>query len=364
MVPSCMACRIGFASILVVTASIVSTATAQVAAVPRAVAVRPEDQIVAASAMVLSEAMATPGNAIPQAMLNDCHGVAIIPNVVKGSFIVGARHGRGLLFVREPDGGELQGVWHAPVFITLTGGNIGWQIGVQSSDLVLVFKTARSIQGLLSGKLTLGADAAAAAGPVGREAAVATDGKLQAEIYTYSRSRGLFAGVSVDGSVVQIDQFATGNYYPSAGPGQPVVVPEPAGNLTVAVAQFAGHANLGIDPMASQRPASSGLVQQNAAKESEVLRGQIVQIAPRLYQVLDDRWTTYLALPMAMIRGENPTPEELATTIERFATVAANPQYQTLATRPEFRSVQGLLAHYQQSLSATAGQLQLPPPPR
>lgn len=319
-----------------------------------------EEQIVAASTTVLNEAMATPGNRIPQAMLDDCHGVAIIPNVVKGSFIVGARHGRGLLFVREPNG-----VWHAPVFITLTGGNIGWQIGVQSSDIVLVFKTARSIQGLLSGKLTLGADAAAAAGPVGRETGVATDGKLQAEIYTYSRSRGLFAGVSIDGSVVQIDQFATGAYYPSTGPGQPVVVPESAGNLTMAVAHFAGHA-APVTPAADGVTigANVGLVQQNAARESEVLRVQITQIAPRLYQMLDDQWTNYLALPMSMVRGENPSPEELKQTLDHFAAVAANPQYQTLAARPEFRSVESLLQHYEQSLTATAGELNLPPPPQ
>lgn len=324
-----------------------------------------EEQIVAASTTVLNEAMAAPGNAIPQAMLDDCHGVAIIPNVVKGSFIVGARHGRGLLFVRESNVTETGGVWHAPVFITLTGGNIGWQIGVQSSDIVLVFKTARSIQGLLSGKLTLGADAAAAAGPVGRETAVATDGKLQAEIYTYSRSRGLFAGVSIDGSVIQIDRFATGAYYPSTGPGQPVVVPESAGNLTMAIAHFAGHAPP-VTPAADgvSVGANMGLVQQNVARESEVLRTQITQIAPRLYQLLDDQWTNYLALPISMVRGENPSPEDLKQTIDHFAAVATNPQYQTLAARPEFRSVESLLQHYQQSLTATAGSLNLPPPPQ
>ena len=94
--------------------------------------------------------------------------------------------GRGVLFLRDANG-----AWHAPVFIALTGGNVGWQVGVQSSDIILVFKTAKSVQGIVSGKLTLGADAAAAAGPVGRQAAAATDGRLQAEIYSYSRSRGI-----------------------------------------------------------------------------------------------------------------------------------------------------------------------------
>src|SRR6056297_3844615 len=125
----------------------------------------PEDQIVRSASTVLAEAMSAAGNRIPQSMLRDAHGVAIIPNVVKGSFIVGARHGRGLLMVREPEGS-----WHAPVFVSLTGGNIGWQIGVQATDVVLVFKTQRSVEGILSGKFTIGADASAAAGPIGRKA--------------------------------------------------------------------------------------------------------------------------------------------------------------------------------------------------
>ncbi len=312
-----------------------------------------EEMIVRESTTVLAEAMVTPGNRIPQAMLQDAFGVAIIPNVVKGSFVIGARHGRGLLFVREPTG-----IWHAPVFITLTGGNIGWQIGVQSSDIVLVFKTERSIQGLLSGKLTIGADAAAAAGPVGRETGVATDGKLQAEIYTYSRSRGLFAGLSIDGSVVQVDQFATGAYYPSPFPGGPVTVPASAAQLTQAIAAYAGHAEpaTAVDQNAS-------FVQQHGAKESDVIRSQITQISPQLFRLLDDQWTTYLALPISMLRGENPSPAELQETIAHFDAIAANPEYRSLSSRPEFRSLDGLLRHYQQSLAATAGELRLPPPP-
>ena len=127
---------------------------------------RPEE-VIAQSSQLLQETMAQPLSKVPQAMIENASGVAIIPNVVKGSFIVGARHGKGVLFVREPNG-----TWHAPVFISLTGGNIGWQVGVQSSDIILVFKTPRSIQGILNGKLTLGADVAAAAGPVGREGGI------------------------------------------------------------------------------------------------------------------------------------------------------------------------------------------------
>ncbi len=317
-----------------------------------AVGASAEEMVVQNSAMVLNEAMQTPGSRIPQSMLNDAYGVAIIPNVIKGSFIVGARHGQGLLFVREPNG-----IWHAPVFITLTGGNIGWQVGVQASDIVLVFKTQRSIQGLLTGKLTLGADASAAAGPVGREAAVATDGNLKAEIYTYSRSRGLFAGVSIDGSVVQINQFATGAYYRSAVPGGPIIIPPSASALTMTIATLAGHAK--VDPPQPE----TGTVQQQSAQEADILRSQIVQLSPKFFALLDDQWATYLALPIDMLHQSNPTPAELQTTIDHYRYVVDNPQFAQLANRPEFRSINALLTHYQHALSPTKAPLRLPPPP-
>lgn len=314
-----------------------------------------ETTVIAASA-VLSEAMSTSLNQIPQSMLADAHGVAIIPNVIKGGFIVGARHGRGLLFVREPNG-----IWHAPVFITLTGGNIGWQAGLQSSDIVLVFKTPKSVEGILSGKLTIGADAAAAAGPVGRQGAVATDGRLQAEIYSYSRSRGLFAGVSIDGSVVQIDQLSTGTYYQSPGPGLPVVIPPSAQALTQRIATYSA----GVAPTQAATPSQApALAERYTTRESDVLRNQLLQIAPKLFALLDEQWKTFLALPIATTTdGSHPSVQEVQQAVANFQSVASNPQYQQLASRPEFQSVFGLLQHYQQSLSANPQELQLPPPP-
>src|SRR5207253_1884276 len=123
----------------------------------------------------------------------------------------GARYGRGIVMVRDE-----RGYWRPPAFVTLAGGSFGWQIGLQVTDIVLVFKTRSSVDGLMRGKFTLGADAAAAAGPVGREAAAATDAELRAEIYTYSRSRGLFAGVSLDGSVLSVDHTANAAFYQGA----------------------------------------------------------------------------------------------------------------------------------------------------
>lgn len=318
-----------------------------------------EEGTVRNAARVLSETMSTPGRNIPQAMLADAHGVAIIPNVIKGSFVVGARHGRGVLMVRESNG-----VWHAPVFITLTGGNVGWQLGVQSSDIILVFKTPRSVQGILSGKLTLGADAAAAAGPVGRQAAAATDGRLQAEIYTYSRSRGLFAGVSIDGSVVRIDQFATSTYYRSPGPGQPVVIPTSAEQLTQAIMGYAGNSAAPTPTTAVSVPDHVSVAQHHNASDADVLRGQLVQLAPQLYELLDESWKQYLALPASLfLSGEHSREDELNASLRNFDSVAKNPQYSQLASRPEFQSVYGTLKHYRQSLVENPTTLQLPPPP-
>ena len=194
-----------------------------------------EEATVQLSTAVLQEIMAVPLRSIPQSMLADAQGIAILPNVIKGGFVIGARHGTGVLLVREEDGN-----WHGPSFITLTGGSVGWQVGLHATDLSLVFKTRQSVRGLLSGKLTIGVDAAAAAGPVGRQAAAATDGQLQAEIYSYSRSRGLFAGVSIDGSVLQVDNLAGAAYYRSPGPGRPETVPQSAVKLAEQVVMYSG----------------------------------------------------------------------------------------------------------------------------
>lgn len=316
-----------------------------------------EEETVRAATSVLTETMATSGSGIPQSMLAGAHGVAIIPNVIKGGFVVGARHGRGLLFLRDPSG-----PWHAPVFVTLTGGNVGWQVGVQSSDIILVFKTAKSVQGVLSGKLTIGADAAAAAGPVGRQAAAATDGRLQAEIYTYSRSRGLFAGVSIDGSVLRMDQFATSAYYRSPGPGLPVTVPASAERLTQMIAGYA-QSGVAADAGANVNQAPS-VIHYHSESESDVLRGQLVQLAPQLYEILDPKWREYLAMPSGLfLNGPHPSVEQLNETLRRFDAVVSSRQYESLAARPEFQSVYGVLRHYQQSLVATPTTMELPPPP-
>ena len=151
---------------------------------------------------VLQEIQGIPETEIPPQLFHNAHGIAIIPDLIKGSFIVGARYGKGVLAA------NFGGKWSAPVFITLGGTSVGLQLGAESTDIVLVFKTERSIQAFKSGKFTLGADAAVAAGPVGRHAEASTDIELTAEIYSYSRSRGLFGGVAIEGTVLSVDNDA------------------------------------------------------------------------------------------------------------------------------------------------------------
>lgn len=167
-----------------------------------------EDERLQQAVKVLDEVMRMPEHAIPRKLLTDAYAIAVIPEVVKAGLVVGGRHGRGVISVRLPDGS-----WGSPSFISLTGGSIGFQAGVQATDVVLVFRSERGVDSIVNGKFTLGADAAVAAGPVGRNAQASTDADLRAEIYSYSRSRGLFAGVALDGAVLSIDHRANQSSY-------------------------------------------------------------------------------------------------------------------------------------------------------
>jgi lipid-binding SYLF domain-containing protein len=147
--------------------------------------------------------------AIPQNMLASAEGIAIFPNMIKGGFILGANYGQGVILLRNADRS-----WSPPVMAAMGGGSIGFQVGVQASDVVLIFATPRSLQGLVNGqKVTLGADASVALGPVGRQANAGTDARLGAEIYSYARSRGLFLGVSFSGADLSIDNNANAVLY-------------------------------------------------------------------------------------------------------------------------------------------------------
>ena len=160
---------------------------------------------------VLTELQAMPDQSMPDWLLARAQGIAVIPSVKKVALVFGGRMGRGIMVVRDN-----QGRWTNPVFLTLGGGSFGWQAGLQESDIVLVFTTRRGIEGVTGGKLTLGADASVAAGPVGRSVSAATD-ISGAEIYSYSRAKGLFGGIAIDGSIMSIDGSSNASYYERGG---------------------------------------------------------------------------------------------------------------------------------------------------
>ncbi|MDB4921462.1 lipid-binding SYLF domain-containing protein [Mucilaginibacter sp.] len=145
---------------------------------------------------------------IPHDLISEYEGIVIIPKLINAGFVVGGKRGRGVAMIKLDDG-----KWSDPVFVTLTGGSIGAQIGVQSVDLVLVFRHKGVLTKVKNNDFTIGGDASASAGPVGRSTSANTDYKLDAEIYSYSRSRGLFAGVSINGSNLAIDKTANANFY-------------------------------------------------------------------------------------------------------------------------------------------------------
>jgi len=187
-------------------------ATAVLAGVPAATLAQRSDESdearrVREASVVFGEIMTAEDDAIPRALLGGAQGIAVFPGTVRAGFIFGGMRGRGILSARMENG------WSAPAFLTLTGGSFGLQIGGQAVDLVLVIRNRRGLENLVSNQFKLGADAAVAAGPLGREVEASTDLQLRAQILSYSRARGLFAGVTVNGSTVRQDQDANERFY-------------------------------------------------------------------------------------------------------------------------------------------------------
>ncbi len=162
---------------------------------------------VQAAAEVLNDIQAAPDKGIPEEVLGSAECVAVVPSMLKGGFIVGAKYGRGLASCRTPKG------WSAPAFFRIEGGSFGFQIGGQAVDLIMLIMNKNGMKHLLSSEFELGADASVAAGPVGRHAEGNTDWKMRAEVLTYSRARGLFAGVSLNGAVIKQDKDSTREFY-------------------------------------------------------------------------------------------------------------------------------------------------------
>jgi lipid-binding SYLF domain-containing protein len=318
------------------------------------------------SQQVLGELVAIPGKQIPHTLLAEAQGVAIIPRVVKVGFVAGLRRGNGVVMVRDAEG-----EWTLPQFIRLTGGSVGWQAGISGTDVVLVFATRKSVEGLMKGKFTIGADASAAAGPVGRNAAAATDAKLGAEIYSYSRSRGLFLGVSIDGSALEIDQTAHTAFYGTPTPQPPARVPDAAVTLRQYLVELTGQ---GAGPQAAEAAAAPGAgaaapavapaVAAVTPTRLEALRQGLDLNARQMYAILAPEWQQYLALPAeAFNPAVAPNPATLAAIEQRYALVAGNAQYAQLTSRPEFQATHEWLREYAAAAKALAPRLTLPAPP-
>jgi len=168
----------------------------------------PETQRIENAINVLNELVGLPAEGIPARIFQKSSGIAVIPGVIKAAYGLGGQYGKGIIVLRNE-----KNEWSNPVFISLYGGSIGWQIGVQKADFILVFKTVQTIRNIAQGKITMGADVSVSAGPVGKTAEANTDLELKAEILSYSKSRGLFAGVSVKGATIQIDKEANRIFY-------------------------------------------------------------------------------------------------------------------------------------------------------
>lgn len=169
---------------------------------------RPGEERVARAIEVIKELASLKEEGIPARLLEKAEGLAIFPGVVKAAWGIGGQYGRGIVMVRRKDG-----QWSNPLFIDLIGGSFGWQIGVQKADLVLVFKNRQGVENIASNKITLGADMSVSAGPVGRSAEASTDIEMEAEIYSYSKSKGLFAGIALKGGTLRVNQEANAGFY-------------------------------------------------------------------------------------------------------------------------------------------------------
>jgi len=321
---------------------------------PAARAESGNDTMVAATE-VLQDLLNLTLHEIPAALLNEAHAVAIIPNTIKVGLVVGGQLGNGVLVVRDRDG-----TWRAPTFISMTGASIGVQAGAQGSDIVLVFKTQKSVEGLLQGSFKIGADVSAAAGPIGRRAEAATDTQLRAEVYSYARSRGLFAGVSLDGSVIQVDREADRAYYGTVAQGEEI--PPAAQKVVDLIARAAAHPAEPLD-MPVLAPGDSPT--PPAAAEAERLKQQLSRAAAALNAKLNPAWRQYLAIPAEPYGdGNHPALDELKRAQSRFDTVQGDSRYQGLTQLREFQATGNLLRAYVRTLSSLdPPKLNLPPPP-
>jgi len=299
---------------------------------------------------------------IPRNLLVDAQAIAIVPSMIRGAFVFGMQHGNGVIMIRDANR-----QWQAPRFITITGGSFGYQIGVQATDLILVFRTPQSVQALLQGTLKVGVDASAAAGPIGRQTSAGTDFRTAAGILSYSRARGVFAGVSIDGSSITLNPGAEAMYYQPPG-----VFPASAANLLQWV-----NAYTMTQPLVAPAPApASGATTipaapgswvaagQQRSGDAESARQQLDASSRQLYTspILDSNWKNYLALPPEVyVPNQSPNPQALQQALSRYEAVASQPQFAALKDQPGFTQTVDALKRMSEVRTASNA---LPPPPK
>ena len=308
-----------------------------------------EQGVVVEAALVVQELASGTSTRIPENLLREAEGVAIIPHYIRGAFVVGVAGGRGVLLTRDE-----QRNWRAPEFVRMGGGSVGWQAGVQAIDLVLVFKTAKALDRIRAGKLTLGADASAAAGPLGRYTSAATDTSLQAEVYTYSRSKGLFAGVSLSGASIQPDVAATQRYY-QTGQGGPGTIPTSTQTLIKAIEA----ASVSAIPGDRMVAAPAGPV---GSPDPSLL--ELQSSVQSLQLKVDAAWQNYLAIPAEWISPDQIPEDALHEVLAKYERVQTHPEFAPLAQQPEFRVALQILRKVsaEKTLPARGTALPLPPP--
>jgi lipid-binding SYLF domain-containing protein len=310
------------------------------------------NQIIVDATTVLTQSVAMPSG-LSQKLLAEAQGIAVVPNMVRGAFVVGMQHGRGVLLVRDP-----KGAWQAPRMIVITGGSLGYQIGVQSTDLILVFRTPQSVNNVMRGKLKIGVDASAAAGPVGREASAATDAALKAEIYSYSRARGAFVGASIDGSSISLDTASDALYYQPPG-----TVPASATQLVQQLTALSSGAPQSVTSP-TQPTTSVPAPTPQSPNEIETARRQLDASSRQLAASLDGQWKQYLALPAELyMPNHTPSLEGIEEAIKRYESVSQQPQYAELAKQPAFQATLKGLWRLGELQQGAQQQFRLPPPP-
>ncbi len=328
------------------------------------VAQNPSDATVVEAINAFNAAMATPDSQIPRNVLATAYGIAIIPNTFRGAFVFGVQHGRGILLTRDPNG-----QWAAPRFIQITGGSFGYQIGVQATDLILVFRSPQSVNNVLSGTLKVGVDASAAAGPYGRQASAGTDIGLSAEILSYSLARGAFIGASIDGSALSHDPSAEATYYQPPG-----TFPASAMTLLQTVNAYSAVAPVVMPTMQVAAPAAGAggwvAAGTRTGGDTETTRQQLDASSRQLAARVDDGWKQYLALPPEVyMPNQVPSPQATQQALQKYEDIAHNSQYAALHSCPEFQQTLAALRKLGDvrtaSNTSTSNTLSLPaPPPR